>query len=312
MNEIIVKSNHVVEASYRLTLNEQRLVLSCIQKIKKGQKIDPATPFVITASEFSDMFSVSLDRAYSELQAVADRLYERSVTVYQPDPEEPKVTSTKTRWITAIDYIPTDGKVRLYFSAKMIPYISMLEGNFTRYNMEHIAGMTSVYGIRFYELMKGWLFGEPRKVKTVEINEIKQLLALKDEKGNYQYSSIKDFKLNVLDKAMTDINKFSDLQASYDTAKTGRKITHFTFRFGLKVKTQETEQPKTAPEDKRKPLRTRKESPNNEGEIREALEDLLGMQNMAKMAGKPLAEMATPKQMEKYRKYKLILNCNQL
>ena len=87
MKDLIVKSNHVIEASYRLTLNEQRLVLACIQKIKKGQKIDPATPFVITASDFSDMFSVSLDRAYSELQTVADRLYERSVTVYQPDPE---------------------------------------------------------------------------------------------------------------------------------------------------------------------------------------------------------------------------------
>jgi plasmid replication initiation protein len=306
MNEIIVKSNHVVEASYRLTLNEQRLVLSCIQKIKKGQKIDPATPFSVSASEFADMFSVSLDRAYSELQAVADRLYERSVTIYQPDPEEPKLASTKTRWITAIDYIPTDGRVRLYFSSKMIPYISMLEGNFTRYNLEHIAGMTSVYGIRFYELMKSWLFGEPRKTKIIGINEIKELLALKDEKGNYQYPSIKDFKLRVLDKAMEDINGFSDLQANYDTTKTGRKITHLTFQFGLKVKTQETEQPKTAPENKPKSQRTCKESPNNEAGIREALEDLLGMQNMAKMAGKPLAEMATPKQMEKYRNYNLI------
>ena len=173
MKDVIVKSNHVIEASYRLTLNEQRLVLACIQKIKKGQRIDPATPFVVTASDFSDMFAVSLDRAYSELQTVADRLYERSVTVYQPDPEEPALAATKTRWITAIDYIPTGGKVRLYFSSKMIPYISMLEGGFTRYNMEYIAKMNSVYGIRFYELMKSWLFGEPRKVKVVEIDEIK-------------------------------------------------------------------------------------------------------------------------------------------
>ena len=51
----------------------------------------------------------------------------------------------------------------------MIPYISMLEGNFTRYNMEFISKMNSVYGIRFYELMKSWLFGEARKKKTVEI-----------------------------------------------------------------------------------------------------------------------------------------------
>ena len=314
MKDLIVKSNHVIEASYRLTLNEQRLVLACIQKIKKGQRIDPATPFVVTASDFSDMFAVSLDRAYSELQTVADRLYERSVTVYQPDPEEPTLAATKTRWITAIDYIPTGGKVRLYFSSKMIPYISMLEGGFTRYNMEYIAKMNSVYGIRFYELMKSWLFGEPRKTKTVEIDEIKELLALKDEKGNYQYPSIKDFKLRVLDKAMEDINEHSDLNASYEDKKTGRKITHFTFTFALKVRGEEsTKAPEEAPESPKAQqeevpkarARTRKEEPNQD-EIRAAINDLLAMQNMAKMAGKPLAEMATPKQMEKYQKYKLI------
>lgn len=310
MKELIVKSNHVIEAGYRLTLQEQRVVLMCITQIKKGQKIDAYTPFVVTASDFSDMFSIPLTGAYSELQTVADRLYERSVTVYQPDPEEPTLEATRTRWISAIDYIPKTGKIRIYFAAKMIPYISMLEGGFTRYNMAYIAKMNSVYGIRFYELMKSWLFGEPRRTKTVEIGEIKELLALRDHKGNYQYPSIKDFKLNVLNKAMSDINDHSDLNASYKDKKTGRKITHFTFTFGLKIKeqdkVQEPEHPKIEPEEMPKAQRTRKEAPNNQDKIRAAIEDLLGMQNLAKMAGKPLAELATPKQMERYRKYKLI------
>lgn len=306
----VIKSNHVIEASYRLTLQEQRVVLMCITQIKKGQKIDAYTPFVVTASDFSDMFSIPLTGAYSELQTVADRLYERSVTVYQPDPEEPTLEATRTRWISAIDYIPKTGKIRLYFAAKMIPYISMLEGGFTRYNMEYIAKMNSVYGVRFYELMKSWLFGEARKTKTVGIDEIKELLALKDSKGNYQYPSIKDFKLNVLNKAISDINEHSDLNASYEDKKTGRKITHFTFTFGLKVKEQgkvkEPEQSKFEAENKPKIQRTRKVEQHDKYDIQAVIEDLLGMQNLAKMAGKPLAEMATPQQMEKYRKYNLI------
>lgn len=305
MTGVVVKSNHVVEASYRLTLNEQRLVLLCIRQIKKGQKIDAATPFSISASEFADMFSVSLDRAYSELQTVADRLYERSVTVHQPDPEEPKLAATKTRWITAIDYIPSDGRVRLYFSSKMVPYISMLEGNFTRYNLENIAKMNSIYGIRFYELMKSWLFGDSRKVKQVEINELKELLDLKDDNGKYQYPSIKDFKLYVLDKAMSDINKHSDIYAGYETSKTGRKITHFSFTFGLKVKEKQAAESKAkAKQDtstkRKQPLKT------NTEEAQQVLNDFLGMQNLAKTASKELAELATPQQMEKYRKYRLI------
>lgn len=236
MKNVVAKSNHVIEASYRLTLNEQRLILLCVQQIKKGKPITAQDSFSVLASEFADMFDISSDRAYSELQTVAEKLYERSVTIYQPDPEFPKLTHTKTRWISSIDYIPDEGRVRLYFAAKMIPYVAMLEGGFTRYNLEQIAGMSSVYGIRFYELLKCWLFGEPRKVKTIGLNELKDLLDLKDPKGGYQYPSIKDFKLRVLDKAMDDINQHSDLEAHYEDKKTGRKITHFTFRFAIKVR----------------------------------------------------------------------------
>ena len=306
----VYKSNHVIEASYRLTLSEQRLVLMCIQRIKKGQVVTAETPFEITAANFSDMFSVTIDRAYVALQEVADKLYDRSITIHQPDPSRPALSKTTTRWISQKDYFDKEGRVCIYFSPKVIKYISLLEGNFTRYNLEHIAGMTSVYGIRFYELMRSWLFGEPRKTKTVEINEIKELLALKDENGNYQYPSIKDFKLRVLDKAMDDINGHSDLTASYEDKKTGRKITHFTFTFGLKVKDQgkakEPEQPKTEDQKAPKQPRKRKESIDNKEEIKATINDLLAMQNMAKMAGKPLAEMATPQQMEKYQKYNLI------
>ncbi|MFN3785456.1 MAG: hypothetical protein ACK4RS_01320, partial [Thiothrix sp.] len=105
------------------------------------------------------------------------------------------------------------------------------------------------------------------------------------------------------------INEHSDLTASYKDRKTGRKITHFTFTFGLKVKEQgdiqESEIPKVGLEEVPKPQQKQKKG-NNHDEIRAAINDLLAMQNMSKMAGKPLAEIATPQQMEKYRKYKLI------
>lgn len=306
----VVKSNYVVEASYRLSLSEQRLVLLCIQKIKKGQKITPETPFYVTASEFADMFSVTIDRAYVVLQDVAEKLFDRVITIPQPDPDRPTLSKTSTRWISQKDYFDKEGRICIYFSPKVVKYISLLEGNFTRFNLEHIAGMNSVYGIRFYELMKSWLFGDPRKTKIVEIENLKNLLDLKDDKGKYQYPSIKDFKLYVLDKAMSDINEHSDLYADYETIKTGRKITHFNFIFGLKVKeqgtVQEPDKPKVEPEEQPKALRTRKAVQHDRADIQAALEDLLGMQNLAKMAGKPLAEMATPKQMETYRKYKLI------
>lgn len=228
-SKLVVKSNHVIEASYRLTLSEQRLILLCVQKIKKGQSLLETDGFTIAASEFSEMFGISADRSYSELQTVAHRLYERSVIIHQPDPDKPKLNSTRTRWVSAIDYMDSTGCITLHFATKMLPYISMLEGGFTRYNLEHIAQMKSSYGIRFYEFFKCWIFDLEKGKKELSIEELKDILDLSEK-----YKSIKDFKLYVIDKAISDINQFSDLKASYQSKKTGRKITHIEFQFSLK------------------------------------------------------------------------------
>lgn len=226
---LVVKSNQIIEASYRLTLSEQRLILLCVQQIKRGAVFSKSDTFDISVREFSDAYGISHDRAYSELQKVADRLYERSVIVHNPDPDRPTISATKTRWISSIDYVPSGGYISLTFAQKMIPYIAMLEGGFTRYNLENITGMSSVYGIRFYEFFKCWIYqGNHKKVSLVELKENLELTG--------KYSSIKDFKLYVLDKAMRDINSNSDLGCSYQSIKTGRRITHIEFSFYLKNK----------------------------------------------------------------------------
>lgn len=246
--ELVVKSNRIIEASYKLTMGEQRLILLCIRQIKKDQeivggkskkkkKLIEATEFSVHAEDFADMFEISQKRAYTELQIVADRLYDRSVIIHNPYVENPAISALKTRWISAIEYMPKEGRVTLSFAKKMIPYISKLEGGFTRYNLQNIADMNSVYGIRFYEFFKCWLFGSTKKTKRVSLDELKEKLQLTGK-----YPSIKDFKLYVLDKALQDINNFSDLGAKYKALKTGRKITHIEFDFWVKNKKKDSPQ----------------------------------------------------------------------
>lgn len=227
--ELVVKSNQVIEASYRLTLSEQRLILLCVEQIKKGQVVSVSDRFEISAQNFAKRFNISTDRAYSDLMEVTDKLYERSVTVYNPDPDDPRIAATKTRWISSIDYIPGEGCVVVRFASRMIPYIAMLDGNFTRYNLEHIAEMGSIYGIRFYEFFQCWLMANRKGSKTMELEELKEKLELTGK-----YPSIKDFKLKVLDRGIQDINEHSDLGARYETLKTGRRITHIKFNFWVK------------------------------------------------------------------------------
>ena len=54
------------------------------------------------SGDFADMFEISADRAYSELIEVAEKLYERSVTVHRPDPDDPRIATTKNHTIKTI------------------------------------------------------------------------------------------------------------------------------------------------------------------------------------------------------------------
>ena len=237
---IVAKSNKVIESGYRLTLNEQRLVLACIAQIKKGRVVSVEDRFEVSAAEFATVFDMTVDQAYRELQEVAERLYSRSVTIQNPDPSDPRITHLKTRWISSIAYIPNHGALVLRFSKDIIPFISLLEGSFKPYLLESVAGMSSIYGIRFYELMMQW---ESKGERDIALDELKRMLELEG-----QYAAIKDFKIRVLEPAMRDINEHSDLEASYTQRKSGRVVTHLIFKF----------QPKAAKREKKAVVRITK------------------------------------------------------
>ena len=66
--------NEIIEAGYKLTLNEQRVVLACIAQVNSAEKLLVTDKFELSAKDFAQLFSISEDRAYSELQSIAKTL----------------------------------------------------------------------------------------------------------------------------------------------------------------------------------------------------------------------------------------------
>jgi Protein involved in initiation of plasmid replication len=113
---------------------------------------------------------VSEKRAYLALVEVAESLFNRYVVVDNPDPKRPNIKRIKMRWISSIEYLTGEGKVSLRFSQDILPYLSELKGQFTRYELKHIGNMTSIYAIRLYELLMQW---KSTGVREVEIDWLK-------------------------------------------------------------------------------------------------------------------------------------------
>ena len=236
---LISKDNRLIEAAYKLTLDEQRLLLAVMAVVDTHPSKPVAkaeTPVEITASEITGLLSVSADGAYKLLQAAAERLYERSVIIDYPDsnpnPDDPDITRTRTRWVSAIDYLPKRGSVRLFLASKIIPYINQLGGAYTSYRLQHVAQMTSVYAIRLYELLVQWQMQGEREV---EIEWLKRQFMVPEN-----YSRIFDLKKRVIQPAVDQINEHSNLWVKYSQKKFGRQVVALQFQFGPKENSTKT------------------------------------------------------------------------
>ncbi len=180
----------------------------------------------LEAKWFAQMFGMEEGSVYGQLKAAMDTLFNRFIVVRDVCPEDGKERVSKLRWISRASYIDGAGKIQIRFATDIVPYITRLEAEFTRYKLEKVAQMTSAYAVRLYELLMQWGSVGQREV---ELEWLRKALMLENE-----YKAIKDFKKWVIDVALTQINQYSDLNVSYTQRKTGRTVTHFIFSFSLK------------------------------------------------------------------------------
>jgi plasmid replication initiation protein len=227
--ELIVKSNRLIEASYRLGMNEQRIILYAICRCREDQKgLFPDLPVTITADAFVKQFpSVDKSNVYGQLKEALNSLYNRSVTIHDIDPATKKARVRETRWISEKAYIDGAGHVQIVFTPEVIKYMTRLETEFTSYQLEKVGNMTSAYAVRIYELL-----AQHRDIgnRTLNMAWLRQTLQIEPD----EYKLTTNFIRKVIDVAVEQINKHSDLTVSYKPVKTSRAITDFTFKIKSK------------------------------------------------------------------------------
>jgi plasmid replication initiation protein len=245
-NALVVKSNRLIEASYKLDIAEQRLILMAIDSAREsGKGITADSLLTVRADEYAAMFELDPKSTYKQLKTAVETIYQRSVRLHDQHPETGEDRVWDVRWVSAVAYVAGSGLVQIQFGAAIVPYITRLEGEFTSYKIKSVAQMTSTYGIRLYELLMQWGAVGKREIK---LDEFKRMLQVEG-----QYPALKDFKNRVLDLAVSQVNEFSDLDVRYENVKVGRKVTGFVFFFGEKQEPEPAPKPKTSPKKAKAP-----------------------------------------------------------
>ena len=212
---VVRKHNELIEAKYKLSLNEQRLILNLITIISPDD--DDFSDYVIRASDVAEMFGVHDKDFYVKIQDAVKTLMTRTVDISKDDVVE------LVHWFSNIRYVKGSGKISVRFDKALRPYLFQLKDHFTQYQIGAIAQFKSSYSVRFYELLKVKEFqgkgGQFYRVFSIE--DIRKYMQL--EKN--EYSVFQDLKKRVIAPALKEIDEHSDLGIiQVDYIKKGKSI----------------------------------------------------------------------------------------
>lgn len=222
MSDLIVRKSHpIVEAGYKLSIAEQRIILLSLAKLdNRNIEHSKVTLYV---KDYAKQFGVDEKIAYRDILNASKRLYDRSIILKGEN------ETTKFRWIESCTrYHSGEGRVSFEFSRRVLPYLFELDKKlgYTQYHLLSVSGFSSTYSIRLYELFKKL---QGMRHQSIDVDEIRRILQL-DEK----YSEFKIFRRDVLNVAIKEINDKSDLLVAVEPKKLGRKIVALAFTITTK------------------------------------------------------------------------------
>lgn len=231
-NKLVVKDNALIDASFNLSLIEQRIMLLAIVEARESRNLSPDTPIEVSVSDYIHQFKVDSNNAYALLKDASKTLKRREFS-YLDRYKGIEALST-ANWVNKVTYVDKSGLIVLYLSHEVISLISKLSEQFTKYYIEQVSDFKSKYSIRLYELIIKWL--SVTKTEKYNINDLRLKLGL----GVEEYSTMSNFKSNVLDKAISEINKHTDITVDYQQFKKGRVITDIQFSIKSKRPSKQT------------------------------------------------------------------------
>lgn len=223
---LVYKSNDIINASYSLTVREQRLLLACISQIKSDEELSDKNSFTLTVDEARDLFYSKKDRrnAYRDLVLATEKLFDRKIVMQSEDGKKERLT----RWVSTVDFDHEEMTATLYFHDQIKPYISQLKDNFTKYRLKHIAELSSVYAIRVYEMIVSW-HGQNKSFDEMTIDDFRNALDL-----GRKYKQFGELRKFVIEKAVEQINERTNYELEIQAKKRGRSFHKLQFRFNQK------------------------------------------------------------------------------
>ena len=224
----IKQSNRLVEAKYRLTTYEQRMVIAICSQLKNN---DDSCVIRIKANDLADFCKFEPKKKNQLVRTTARKLRGRTLEFQKPDGGW-----YITGWVNYAEYLE-DGTIEFELDRRLKPQLLNLKSAYLSTPAAPLMEFKRDYSPRLYFLLKKML-----KIKDFEYN----LDFLRERfQLSKSYQTFANLKNKVIEPALTEINEISDIKVEYEYIKEGRSFTKIHFTVTLKKEPSKEEQLET-------------------------------------------------------------------
>jgi plasmid replication initiation protein len=216
----VIRANKLVESSYRLSLDERRLVECAIAKIKSGHPVPDSIE--IHAREYAEAWGLENKNSYMQIKAASLNLYDRDIVIFKDSGKR----KAHFRWVDSCEYSEAQGVVALSFTKWVKPYLQELSKAYTSYKLLDIKKLRSSHSIRLYELIMQF---KSTGFRVDSLDNLKHYFGVEDN-----YPRWVDFSKYVLMASCKEVTKGTPYKVEYEAIKKGRRVTGVKFKFSLK------------------------------------------------------------------------------
>ncbi|WP_297430061.1 replication initiation protein [Clostridium sp.] len=209
----IYQSNKLIEASYTFTVLEQKLIRLLASMVKKDD--EDFKEYKFRAIDLSKTLNIHKKTIYKELDQITDKLMSRYIKFKNDDTEKFK----KRHLIKIADF--ENGILTMKIDEDMKEFYLKLNW-YTKYQLQNIMQFKSTYSFRLYELLKQY---ENIGYRVISIDNLRIIFDINKD----QYPKYANLKQKVINIAVNEINKNSDLSIEFEELKDGRKVISIKF-----------------------------------------------------------------------------------
>ena len=173
-NNIVSKSNTLIEANSRLNLVEQKILL-CLASNIEPNDWDFKT-YTFSIKHFHDLLNLNGATKYSELSKITKELLSKVIEIRTGE------DLMQVSWLSSAIYNRNKGTIDMRFDPLLKPFLLELSNKFTSYRLANVIKLKSTYAIRIYELLKQY---EDLNERTISLQNLRYYLDAMDIYPNY-------------------------------------------------------------------------------------------------------------------------------